>query len=755
MPRRPTFSDEEQAKILDALRNDIQDDLSDREVWIARRRTSIEEWLIPEPVQIDYPWEGASNITPPLTARAVRTVFPRILNAFVGADPFAHATPVDPKDRDDAEAKEAYMNYTIKNDIPNFFRELSTWTLDHIIHGEGALACYYERIEELAPTWHLVDAEVPNPVSPDEVVRLTDKMILADLFGEIDPQTGSLTQEYTARALGDHSYRVKYREDGYRKEAVVTIDREEEGLREGQASVTIEGTRITSRIRIRTCDIEDLITPAASTGFQPDEAHHLFRPFWYYPMDIEAEMEKGNYFNLTDGDMMRASLMVGQALPMGVDQDQVKRAKDSLEGIDSIQGLSGVEQNKIRIVESYYPWRIKGKMVQMIFYWIPAIDKLAGWEYLTVKYEHGRRPFIFWPFIALANRAHGIGLADMLAPVQAEAKVIFNQMNNREDLINNPVLLVEQNAGVNPNVFRQLPPGSTVTVRNVERVRALEWAKDAHSGIAILQFLFAFAEQLAGAGELSEGIQPSRPNAPRTARGTGLLIAQSNITLDQHVMTGQEALRELLYQIDGLLLQYMPEEVSFAITGKREARTIKRSQMHSRVKYYFTGNTINTNSQQQQQVAQLLYQSLLVTPFFTGTFLEMPRTSIVSLFKLIDYYSKMHLPGKDASFILPPIEELVRSAEEYQKAKAEGMEAERKRLDEKADQESDREFEVEEAKAATGIMQVLAQVNQGRSDTDMEGRRMEQEGARERESGEREERIATRRERAGSPTKAR
>lgn len=713
MPRRPAFSHDEQGKILTELDKDLQADMHDRQSWLNKRTLSIEDWMAPEAPSVNYPWDDASNITPPIIAKAVRTVFPRIANAFFGADPFVHVTPVDPQNREDAEAREAYLNYVIKNDIPDFYREVSAWLLDHIVHGTSALMVWWEQKEELAPIWKIVDAEVPNPVAPEETVRLTDRLILVDEFGEIDPGTGQLVTDFTAKALGGNAYNVKYKRDGFDREARVTIDRKDVGLRSGQASLTIEETRHTGRVRVKVVDIEDLIAPASSSGFQPEQASHVFRTYWQYDSDIEERMKDGEFFNLNQEDIARLQTLQGDALSQS--NAAVKETKDALDGVSAVGGLSGYEQGMIRVVDCHYPWKINGRTVEMIFYWVPALKKLAGWEYSTVKFRHGRRPFVVLPFIAMSNRMYGIGLADLLANIQSEAKVIFNQMNNREDLTNNPVMLVEQNAGVNPNVFRQLPPGSTVTVRNVERIRPLEWSKNPHSGLPIMQNLFAFGEQLAGVGDLQQGVQPNRPNAPRTARGTMALISEGNIILDTHVMTAQDVLKEVVFQIDALLAQYMPEEVPFAITGKREVQTIRRKQLQTQVKFFFTGNTVNTNSQQQQGVAQFLYQNLVQIPFFTGQYLQMPPTSITSLYRLVDYFTKMHLPGKDASFVLPPLEELLQTAQQFQETQAQGMQQESERELQIAEESEDRDFDIEEAKAATGMMKVFADMQRERS----------------------------------------
>lgn len=676
------------------MHEDITRDLHDRVDWIDKRTISIEEWLIPDKGTKNYPWRNASNITPPLIAKAVRTVWPRIVNAFFAAEPFVHVLPVDPQNRQDAEAREAFLNYLIKNEIPNFQREISTWFLDHVVHGSSALMIYWDQSREMCPEYRIVEAFGQNASGGD--VRLTDREILEDMFEDLR----------RAKPLGNHTYSVTFGEDGFPYDAKVTIDRADPQVREYQASVTIEREFVEGNINIHNVDIEDLITPGTATGYQKEESHHLFRTFWLYPEDIQEKIASGEFFNLKDIDATKMALIRGDSLDH--DLSIVKKAKDSLEGVQSIAGLSGAERNQLRVVECYYPWVVNGVPTQMIFYWIPAIKKLAGWEYHSVKFGHGRRPFVILPFLPIANRAHGIGLADMLDPLQQEAATIFNQMNDRENLTNNPVMLVEHNAGVNPNVFNALPPGSVVPVRNVERVRPLEWAKDPHSGLPIFQNLMAFAEQLAGVGDIQAGVQPTRPNAPRTARGTLALISEGNIILDTHIMIAQETFKEVLHQIDGLLRQYMPPERQFPITGREEPGFISQQNFRSRVKFFFTGNTVNTNIQQKQQTAQLLLQSLISHPFFTGQFIQMPPLAIEASWRLINYFAEQHLPGKDATFFFPGLDEVIGYAEQVQQAQNQAQEQARQEAAAAQDQQIALAREDAEAERTIDVGKILA-----------------------------------------------
>jgi hypothetical protein len=200
----------------------------------------------------------------------------------------------------------------------------------------------------------------------------------------------------------------------------------------------------------------------------------------------------------------------------------------------------------------------------------------------------------------------------------------------------------------------------------------------------------ASAEQAAGIGDHTVGVQPTRPNAPRTARGTLALISEGNVILDAHITLIQEAFSELIHQIDGLDEQYLPPEVRYLTTGKVEKK-ITRQQFRSKVRFYLTGNTTNTNQQVQQQVSQLMYQSLVGNPLFTGEFLQMHPIAIQNSYKLAADLIKKHSPGNDSSAYIPDLQDFLEAAKTSQEESAKAQEAMNEYMRSQQDREGDRD----------------------------------------------------------------
>lgn len=688
MPTRPDFSEIDQAKIVHMISTRVHDDISTRREWITKRAEALEALFPPTPETKDTPWKGASNVPVPLTTKLSRTVMVRLTNALLATEPLAQASPVDPSQPnalEDADARAAYLNYQLLNEVPNFRREISTWILDSVHGGSQVIMPWVERRRTIVPTRYVIDnfQMVGTPENPGTIAK-TDR----EALGEVLPGINK------ARPLGKGAYRVRFIEDGREQTALSFVERRADDLRDDQMAIMVEKEIHETRLRVKTQNVEDWILPAGATGYQSHESNHLTRIIRLTPDQIR---ENSSWHNLTTEDLQKLEAFTGT---LDLDTHEVEDVKDTLLGVKTTWGTSGIQDTAVMILEHYTPYwlefsredgKLESRRVEMIFWTIPALNKLARWEYHRTVFQHGLRPVVDFAFVPLSNRPDGVGVYHLTKPYQDEAEVLINQMNDRENLQNNPIVLYEQFAGLNVSAFKSRRPGMAFQVRHLDRIAPFTWNTNPHGGFPIFQFCNASAEQAVGVGDPSTGVQPTRPNAPRTARGTLAIIGEANISMDFHVMLLQEAFSKLLAQIDGLNEQYFPPEVQFPITGKREVGKLTRDQFKTRVKYFLTGNTVNTNPQVKQQIAQFLAQVLGPDPFFTGEYLSMPQSTIQSRWKLMNHLIREHVPGRDASFILPPLEELLQSAEQFQQQQAQAQQ-------EKNDLET-RRLELEEARA--------------------------------------------------------
>jgi hypothetical protein len=705
MPRLPKFSEEKQTEIVKILSEEFQQDVLDQDVWQDRRAQALDDLFSPSRGIKTYPWSGASNITPPLVAKAVRTVWPRLVGALLNIEPIVQAMAVDPRDQDSAEARAAYINYQVKNVIPRFKREISTWLLDLTNGGSSVLLTWFEQQDNWLADWMALDNSVPqfDPLTGEleQIFRKTDREVLEEIFS---------AEDILSAVKRGEEYKVKFLDDdGLEKQSEVFIDRDDKEVRDDQLSVLVKKMMRMRRVRVQSDRSENYVLPASASGYQRENSHHLARKIWMHAEDIEEFSGPREFNNLHKDEVQDLKRMVGFG-GAGFEQDTEEEVIDRFLGSEKVWGLTGTRKSQVRVLEHYRPWKIDGRRFDMIFWTIPSLNKLAGWDYHTARFRHGRRPVTDVAFIPITKRPHGAGIWHLTHPYQEEAAVLFNQMNDRGALRNNPILLAEQNSGINPTAVRERAPGDVLTVRSVDRISPLTWGVEPLNDLPLLQQVFAYSEQAAGVGDIQIGVQPNRPNAPRTARGTLALIGEGNIILDTHVMLIQEAFAELIHQIDGLNEQYIGPEERFSITGKEE-QVIRQSDFRSRVRFFFSGNTTNTNPQVQQAVSQFLIQNLVEHPIFTGAFVEMPEIAIRTQWKLLNHFIKQHVPGKDSTFILPELEELMQIAQQIAQQKQQQLQA----LQEAQLGSEGRDQDRQDLDSQTKALKVAGDISQGRS----------------------------------------
>lgn len=702
MARRPNFTKSEQQEILKVLTKEFREDWQDRQIFARKRAQAVEDMFLPVRGVKSYPWEAASNVIPPMVAKAVRTVWARMVGALLNIDPVVQAMPINPRDAKSAEARQAYLNYQIRNEIPRFKKEVATWLLDLCNGGHALLLTWFEQ----CPDWqteYLVDDNF-IPILDEqtgellEAVRKSDRDVLDGIFDDLISSRKS-DEEWLVKFLDD---------DGILKEGDVFIDREDEDVRDDQLSVLIRKMMMIRRVRVESKLAEDFLVPSTSTGYQKENAHHMTYKLWMHPDDLVDVAGRRGFHQISPKDGDRLHNMLGHFLP---DEERTQEVLDQLTGVESVWGITGHSRGMVRVLMHFRPWKIAGRTYDMIFYTLPLENKLIGWEYHSVLFGHNRRPVTDAVFIPLPQRAEGVGVWHMVSPYQEEASVLLNQMNDRGNLRNNPMLLAERNAGISTGALQSRAPGDILWVRNISQVQPLSWNVEPYNEFPMLTQMFAFGEQAAGVGDLQAGVAPNRPNAPRTARGTLALIGEGNVILDAHVHILHEAFTELIHQIDGLNAQFTSPEERFSITGKEEL-TISKRDFRARVRFFFSGNTSNTNPQVQQAVAQFLFENLAPHPFFTGEYLQMPLSAIKHQWRLLDHMIRQHAPGKDSEFILDPLEVLLEEAQQFRQQQAQQQQT----LLEQELLTSEREAEREDMKAVTQALKTAGGVQKDRAE---------------------------------------
>jgi hypothetical protein len=386
----------------------------------------------------------------------------------------------------------------------------------------------------------------------------------------------------------------------------------------------------------------------------PQSARRVTHEHWM-PMDeVRAEARKKyDPWVLTEDDDRR---LEAHAQSLSEDQQpsynnrRLADLKDDAEGVRP--NTNGLESNQLLFYEIYLREDIDGdgRPEDIVVQVSPILKKVMHVAFLDMANPHGRRPFSCIHFLSPSDRFYGPGLAQFLAPLNVQANVTINQVNDRQTIINNPIGFFRPMAlPQDPDAVRRLRPGDMVPTPDPGGVVFPDWGKAPLSDLTIMESMMMFADRL-GTSPLSGGNTQFR-NAPRTARGTMALISEGNLKIDVLItMAQKEGFAELLHQLFGLYSTFMPDEKYFWATGhsrKRTPEVAARKMMRGKFIFTFKGNTVNTNPEVQRTLAQMRYQVAATNPLYSQ--------DPVKFRELLRDFLSAHSDGTSVERILPDL----------------------------------------------------------------------------------------------------
>jgi len=280
----------------------------------------------------------------------------------------------------------------------------------------------------------------------------------------------------------------------------------------------------------------------------------------------------------------------------------------------------------------------------------PNLKKIVHATFLDTVHPHGHRPFSTIHFLAPTDRFYTPGIAEILAPINIQVNTTMNQINDAQELQNNPFGFYEP-AGftADEETLQCIPPGTLIPTNDTSSVVFPTWGSQPLANMNVIDSVLLFADRVS-VSPFSGGNTQVR-NAPRTARGTLALISEGNIKTDLLVaMAQREGWTELMYQITGLYREFLTDEKHFWATGrdrKRYADLIAPKHLKGKFEFTFSGNTTNTNPEVQRTLSQLRYQVAATNPLYVNSplrFRELLRDFLLS-----------HSEGTNVENLLPEL----------------------------------------------------------------------------------------------------
>lgn len=323
---------------------------------------------------------------------------------------------------------------------------------------------------------------------------------------------------------------------------------------------------------------DDIIVPCEDAESIHDFSF-VIRKYRATPDQLLTGEEEGRYQNIKDN--WRRIVELAQKTPQReTEGDEIKRESDEAEGLFYERPLSAGEG--VLILEWYGRWRpLKGKtdggefnlkrreakqkdFVVRLLWDLRLIVGIQDLQYLypTVK---NRRPFVesamlsdgsYWP----------AGLAEMLLDLEDELRVNHNQATDAGQLAATPMYGYRPGAGANPETF-EVEPGIFIPLDNPqEDVAEIKTSFDLAIPTWKEQCVLAYGEKVTGHGDLQMGRQVDRPNAPRTAAQTQMLLEEGNVRISLDTKILADDMSGVLCHFWGLEYMFSPEETFFRVT---------------------------------------------------------------------------------------------------------------------------------------------------------------------------------------------
>jgi hypothetical protein len=639
---------EEQGRRLSQL---IAADLTNRRGW-ERDRIEARNVYYGDTTRPDIHWKGATDIHLPVLYDNVERLSPKMNNAVWGAEPHCIVDRVPEEyDPEETRLQEMFINWALDYDIENLFLTTHAWFRNMLLDGVGVVKTYWVTTWRNTCEVHRIKkAYQPGSMSATglQVLQEREKTVadvLDELFGaekwvpagEPNSEGIPLTIEEDRRII--ENVRVLFTD---RSQFIDEIE-----------LLVYRPILIKDAPEVRIVEADDLIVPFRIRNLQ--ESHRVSHKHWMTVDEIQLETrtDKFDPWVLDEGDVDRLKAAAAGSLDKQRDETDNQafgRLRDRVEGTEPGASIDP-ENNQLIIYEVYLREDIDGdgRREDIVLQVSPDLNKVLHATYLDTIHPHGRRPFPTIHFLAPSDRFYVPGIGQFIAPLNIQANITINQVNDRQTLINNPIGFYRPMAlPQDPDAMEGLKPGDMIPSPDPGGIVFPSWGTTPLSDLTIMNQILAFTDRI-GTSPMLGGNQDS--SAPRTARGTLALISEGNLKVDTLIdMAQKEGFTELMRQLFGLYSTFMPDEKYFYSTGHDKRfvpEMISRRLMRGNYQFKFRGNTVNTNPEVQRTLSQIRYQVASLDPLY----LQDP----VKRRELLRDFLSAHTEGGNVDRILPDL----------------------------------------------------------------------------------------------------
>jgi hypothetical protein len=577
-------------------------------------------------------YKGQSDIHLYVLAEKVENTVAKEMNAFFAIDPHVHVESVPPiLEPQDAKQAEKITNWAVDMDIPDFYRTFEGWLRNRHLDSVAAMKTWYNFeqrntvvLDDTRTIWAAGEADFFGTILQEPRMK-TPAEVLGSVFAGItinDARRGRKKIEPTdEHELEGLTFNIDFVE-GNTDYFGVDIQFRSHRQRDMVTIASFRPVTVKDNVEVDLVEFEDLVVPPRARDLQ--SAERVAQKYWLTPSELKVKIvDDGWEISEEEFSSLKGGRGSGERQEEVAEENKrLKRQKDLITGIHSHQNTATAtdepfDDDKILVFEVYAREDLdEDGVFEEVIYQIPyGLKKVVHAQYLEEMFPHGRRPFADLHSIPISNRYYGWSLGQVLAPVNLEVDAIVNMVNDAQETINNPFFFYVPTAlHGDEKQYRNLRPGQGLPMNEINGVLFPKFNQEPLANLSMIDSILVFADRMTISPQASGSSQVR--NSPRTARGTLALLGEAAIKVDNYITAAQKGgWSELMYQIYGLYDAFASDETWEAVTGKPKAHRTSKD-LRDRVKFRFKGNTVNTNRQVMQGMAQMIYNTLMVNPLY-------------------------------------------------------------------------------------------------------------------------------------------
>lgn len=192
------------------------------------------------------------------------------------------------------------------------------------------------------------------------------------------------------------------------------------------------------------------------------------------------------------------------------------------------------------------------------------------------RYWHGHYPYIdFCPFPE-DDEYHNLALVDVVGDLQIAATEVLNQTLTNIRQINNDMWVVGSAGSQTPDwQFRKRPDGVIRVMGDAAQVQQIRTQDNTRAAMLVGDSLATKIEKAGGIGSLYSSGVTSNQNINQTARGAQIIDQNIDTNMKMIIdLFGEQVLKRTGEHYLELNAQYVTEEQTFSVTGKRGVREL-------------------------------------------------------------------------------------------------------------------------------------------------------------------------------------